>query len=363
VGRGILVAGGGLRLVVAPASGRLGEILLDVGNAVRRDQVVARIDRPDVADELAEAQSRLAELHGQNERLDAMDVHEKEVRESLTRVQVERLGQEAEFARKRIERLGARRDIVAELVSGGMMTEIERHKVDEEIERARLELEQAVLEIQQIEADTRKADFERQRERMKRGMQLEELQGTVAMLRARLERESQVVSRFDGRVVEVRAAAQTAVAAGDPILLVEPAGAEAGELEAILYVSAATGKRIQEGMEVHVSPTTVKREEFGSMVGRVSFIADVPTSRSAMLAVLSDQDLVDQFIREIGLPLQMRVALERDLRTISGYRWTSSAGPPLRISAGTLCGGEVTVEEQPPLDLVIPLVRSRLGVR
>ena len=80
-----------------------------------------------------------------------------------------------------------------------------------------------------------------------------------------------------------------------------------------------------------------------------------------MLAVLSDADLVEKFTKEIGLPLQARVTLITSPATHRGFQWTSSEGPPTRVSAGTLCRGSITVKEQRPLELVIPYIRKKLG--
>ncbi len=360
-GQGIIVAGGGLKVVVAPGTGRLTAIDVEVGDVVEIDQVVAAIDKQEIADELAEASSQLEELKRQQRSHTEFDEREEQLRDSLTAVETQRLQQTIEFSRERRERLHAKRVIVQELIAEGMMTEFDLHKIDEDLEDAQIAGEKARLEIEQLVARNREASFQRERERMGRDLKVDELEGKVSMLQSRLHRESRVTSPFAGRVVELRAAVQTTVATGDPVLLVEPVGAESSALEAILYVPASTGKRINPGMEVHVSPSTVKREEHGSILGEVVFIADVPTSTSAMLAVLADKDLVEHFTHEIGVPLQMRVSLATSPDTISGFRWTSSQGPPTRVSAGTPCRGSVTVKEQRPIELVIPFLKKQLG--
>jgi HlyD family secretion protein len=197
---------------------------------------------------------------------------------------------------------------------------------------------------------------------MKRKFEIDELKGRIAVLEHRRDRESQVISKFDGTVVEVRAAAQTTVNVGDPILLVQPEDATAQGLEAILYVSAGTGKRVQVGDDVHIAPSTVKREEHGSMNGVVTFISEVPTGEAAMMAVLKDKQMVQKFIQEIGLPRMAKVALTTNDNTISGYDWTSADGPPVTISAGTLCTGTVMVETQRPISLVIPTIKKKLNL-
>jgi HlyD family secretion protein len=364
-GQGIIVTGGGLQVVVAEGSGRLSEILVEVDGTVTRDQVVARIDKHDIQAELRELTSQRLQLESQFDEHLRFDEREEEAQRNLEKADIDRLEQTKTFAVQRGQRLEARREIVRGLVADGNMTEIDLQDIEEQIEDAGMEHEKARLEIEQIRAKNREASVRRERERLKREFQIDELKGRIAVLQHRHDRESQVISKFAGTVVEVRAAEQTAVNAGDPILLIQPAESTAQQLEAIVYVSAATGKRVKEKMDVHISPRDVKREEFGSMLGTVQLISDVPTSKSAMLAVLADEDMVNKFTREMGLVYQMEVSLEPalpDEPTVSGYRWTSSVGPPVTISAGTLCTATVTVKRQRPISLVIPTVKKVLDL-
>jgi len=68
-------------------------------------------------------------------------------------------------------------------------------------------------------------------------------------------------------------------------------------------------------------------------------------------------DLMDK-----GPLLRVDVALAEDPETPSGYRWSSSTGPPLQITSGTLASGSVIVRESRPIDLVIPKIRENLGL-
>lgn len=368
-GRGIIVVGGGLKVVVSPGKGRLRSIDIEVDDLIEPGDIVGTISQQNLQDELDEARSRLLELQAQNVTHLEFDEREESLQASLATVDRKRLQQTIDFAGHRIERLRTRHEIVQDLLTGGMMTEIDLHEVEQDIETASLDREKARLEIQQLEARDENATFQRQRERMKRENEVERLQSTSDLLAGRLSRESQVVSQVAGRVVEIRAALQTEVDIGDAILLVEPTGSDVGGLEAILYVSAATGKRVKvktddngEEMVVHISPSTVKREEYGSMLGVVSYVAKVPTSKPAMEARLGDKDLAETLTQEIGLPLEIRVVLIRSDQTLSGYRWTTSDGPPTVITAGTLCSGSVTIRTQRPVELLIPFIKKRLGL-
>ncbi len=361
-GPGIIVVGGGLKVVVSPGTGRLSDIRVNTDEEVALDQIVAHIDQPDLEIELAETRRQLAEMSRQHEQLDALDAEEERRQADLSQVETDRLRKIIVFAGERVARLKARRAIVEKLVTREMMTEIDLHDIDEQVETATLEGEKSALDIAQLEARDSNAAFQRQRDRMKRALDLEALQGKITMLQSRFDHESQVRSPIAGTVVEVRAALHNAVKTGDPLFLIEPAESAAEELEAILYVSAATGKRIKEGMSVHISPTTFRREEYGSMVGEISYVSPVPTTKLRMVAVLADQDLVETFTREIVTPLETRVRLVGDTATFSGYRWTSSEGPQARVTVGTLCRGSVTVKRQRPFELLVPYLVKKLGV-
>jgi HlyD family secretion protein len=354
-GQGILVAGDGLKLVVAPGAGRLTDIMVNVGERIEENQVVALINKHDIVEQLEEAQDKLGDLRSQDESLRAFETQEEMIQKNLAMDETAKLEATIAFANIRLEQLAVYKERIEEQVERGYMIEIDVHRVDEEIESVRAIKQQAELRVEELVAVTTRSKLDRDRAQLKRALAIEELEGRITRLTSRLDLQSKVRSRFAGRVVEVRVAVQTAVAFGEPILVVEPEGAT--ELEAILYVSAVTGKNIKEGDEVQLQPSTVKREEYGSMKGIVRSISDVPTSKSAMLAHLSgDHDLVDKFVSEIGLPLEMHVSLTRS-NTYSGYAWTTDLGPPATVSAGTLCSGSVTVDRQTPISLVIPILR------
>jgi HlyD family secretion protein len=147
------------------------------------------------------------------------------------------------------------------------------------------------------------------------------------------------------------------VSPGTPVLSVEVLSED---LMAVLFVPASAGKKVQRGMAVQVSPSTVKREEYGSILGRVVWVAEFPSTTRGMTRLLGNEALVTKLMAE-GPPIQVNVALIRDPATPTGYRWSSSRGPSLKISSGTLASGDVVVKEDRPIALVIPTLREKLG--
>jgi HlyD family secretion protein len=52
------------------------------------------------------------------------------------------------------------------------------------------------------------------------------------------------------------------------------------------------------------------------------------------------------------------VELERDKATPSGFRWSSSRGPDLKINGGTLAQADIELRGLPLLSLVVPPLRQ-----
>ena len=144
---------------------------------------------------------------------------------------------------------------------------------------------------------------------------------------------------------------------GTPVVAIEP---EETGLEAIVYVPADRGKNILPGMEARIEPNTIKREEFGAMIGKVVAVSAFPVSPEGMATVLHNDALVRRFSQQ-GVSYAVSVRFERDPANVSGYLWSSGAGPPAHLTSGTLVRAEVTTREQPPIDLIVPVMR-RLGI-
>ena len=133
------------------------------------------------------------------------------------------------------------------------------------------------------------------------------------------------------------------------------------QLEGIMYISEADGKKIQPGMKLDVVPSSVRREEFGSMVGTVQSVSEYPASAVGIMTVLGNEQLVQRLMRN-GAPYTVYVALQSDAKSANGFAWTSGKGPAAPIVSGTLCSAEVAVEKRRPLGMVIPFLKRTVGM-
>ena len=170
-------------------------------------------------------------------------------------------------------------------------------------------------------------------------------------LQQQLAQASQVISAVSGQVVEVKAAKGDFLRAGTPLVSIKT-GEEGGKLAAVLYVSAEEGKKLTPGMELHISPSTVRSEEYGFLVGKITSVSEYPVTTEKMQQVLGSKELVQKFSKDPnGAPIEVRAELIPD-KTASGYLWTSLTGPSQKILGGTVCSASVVVKRQRPITMV-----------
>jgi multidrug efflux pump subunit AcrA (membrane-fusion protein) len=172
---------------------------------------------------------------------------------------------------------------------------------------------------------------------------------------------ARVVSPYSGRVMEIRSIEGSVVNSGTPIISLEALDRQSNKLEAIIYLPAADGKKIQPNMPVEVTPSTVKRQDYGFIPGRIVSVSQFPATKQGMIRTLGSEELSDQFINSArGAIIEIRAILAEDPNSASGYRW-SSKGPEITIENGTPFSAKIVTERRRPISLVIPLFKEWLS--
>ncbi|HEX5914770.1 MAG TPA: HlyD family efflux transporter periplasmic adaptor subunit [Rubrobacter sp.] len=172
----------------------------------------------------------------------------------------------------------------------------------------------------------------------------------VVHVRTEAGAEVNVVTLFGGSVVDIAIGKGMYLDRGQQVAVVEVANKP---LEAVFFVPAEQGKQLEKGMQAHVSPSTARAEEYGYLQGIVSSVSQFPVTEGDMLRLLEDQSLVDALRTEED-QLEVTVELVGDPSTPSGFKWSSSLGPPFPLTHATLCTATFVLGEQHPVDLIFP---------
>ena len=358
-GDGILISGGGrVADAVSGAAGRLSSVAVSVGDHVSKGQPIAAIIQTDIE-----------QRH--NDAVQVFHEREREYADLVSRIGNELAIKAQNFAKleaafnqvikatnQRIEYLAGDVKTLEDMLGRGYATRraVEDRRRDlSDAEQRKEDTQNEILKLR-----TQKTDLEAQRERERQQAEftLNEARRQMDATAGMLNQDTRVISPIAGRILEIKVSPGSVLTVGTPVAAIEGDGET---LEALVYIPADRGKSIRLGMQVHLEPSTVKREEFGTMIGTVTAISDFPMTPQGMAAVLHNETLVNRFSRD-GAPYAATVRLEPDATTTSGYRWAVGKGPSIRLTSGTLIRGEITTRQQRPLDLVVPLIKHLTGI-
>jgi HlyD family secretion protein len=190
-------------------------------------------------------------------------------------------------------------------------------------------------------------------------VKLDQLKKELNNLQSSIQTQYTIVAPEDCKVVSVKVSKGDVVTAGTAIASVAKTGSDVKALEAVIYVPVSDGKKIKEGMNVKIYPTTVTKEEYGYMKGTVTKVPEYPVSNESVMDTLGNESLAQELTGK-GAPLEVRVDLVVDESTVSGYAWSSKKGAGDNVQNGTLCSAAVVVDEQSPASMVIPLLKKKI---
>lgn len=356
-GSGIIMSSGGIREVEVLGSGVVERLAVTEGDLVDVGDLIAVIGQPQISQQVDQARERLRLLEEERVTRQRFTTANTEL-ESGT-LDREALDQERQIvvAQERISWLEGRVEAEREARALGLITEGTVQNTVQLLEASRGELNGLHLQLQNN--DLRRLLLENRSVETMDQMdeRIREAERTLQSLTLELERTSIVLSPYRGYVREFRTDVGQLTTAGQAIVSLEMVDAP---LHAVIFIPTE-GKRIQPGMEAHVAPATVRREEYGFMIGEVSFVSAQPATPAGMRRTLNN-DILVQELSAFGAPFVVEVSLERDEATVSGFRWSSRRGPPVSVESGMSVSVDVVVARRRPISLVLPIFRNALGL-
>lgn len=357
-GKGILISQGG-RVVAAmsPAAGQIDALLVRLGDTVAEGQPIARVAQLDVRTKLDNARILLAEQTAERDRIRQGHDRERALLAANQAQQRKALEQSIAASGEQAEWLSTRLSDTANLVRQGIMPRTQVQGIQTDLAKARQQQADSRVSLAKLKAEENDMALRHGRELADAEAKLSTTLRDIRELETRLDRDTQVLAPAAGRVTELRAPTGTVVASGAVVAGIETAGAT---LEAVAYIPTKHGKMLVPGMKVRIAPDNVRREEHGTLLGVVRSVSAFPSSRESMVAVLQNDALATEFAKD-GAPYEARVELLPG-DTASGYAWSSRQGPPLRLVSGTTLAVDVTVREQRPAALIVPLLRKATGL-
>ncbi len=416
-GQGVLVYPGRVTSVQSAAAGQVVAINVKVGDVIKKGQILATINQTELQNQLQQQRTKLTQLDAQNQGANLLQSSRQQ--QELRTLEQQRLSLENRLVQtqnltpvlkgtgllaleqQKQSLLQSRRE--AQSISPIQKSIYERLKkvqaegaVSEEmVLQKQQDYRQNLLKISEVDAQLRDLEVKRvetqkayrdnlgqinelnsqlqelktrekaQREQDNQSMknrenEIQEVKRNISQLEVQFNQNGQIVSQYNGRVLEISAGDGQIVTAGAPIITVQ-ASEGSGKLVGLTFFPVAEGKKIRKGMKVQITPTTVERERFGGIISKITDVSAFPISKEGALNIIGNSDVVQSLV-STGPQIQVSAELTPDKSTFSGYKWSSSKGPQLQVSSGTTTTVRVTIEERAPITFVFPILKSATGV-
>jgi HlyD family secretion protein len=335
-GDGILINEAGVSEVKTSFSGRLNGLLAEVGDTIQQGQIIATVEQLDKGFEI----KRLEIQHREIQKKYTWLLENKAIE---TRRKA--IGERKAFHSKTTMSIDAIENalLTDTLLYDSLVNE------KEELEKEVTIIHEELMELENY-SEARLLEMK---------SRLLELQSEIIYKKNILKLQSEIYCPYSGVVTEVMLNNGDVFSNSTSILTLENADYNKDELIALIYVNAHQGNRVKVGMQVYVSPSTIKAEEYGYLEGEVTYVSRYPSTYQGMNRVLRNEKTVEALSVD-GLPLAIEVKLKVDSNAFSGYRWTSSQGPRTAVVSGILANARILIESKAPITLVIPSLAESL---
>jgi HlyD family secretion protein len=359
-GKGVLLVENGLiyNAVAPPGGGRVSTIPVESGKIVKKGDVLAILERPDLLEKIQLQKNYVDKLKKEQVELRETADRELKARHSYIEQQKNVITNTLQNEQKNLKDIQDLLTLKEANFKKGLVVWQDIESTRRDFYGAKDRIEQ--LQVQFTQLTTQEDDFKEQwRQRLKDKDLLilgEELK--LSTMQSELNVSKNVTSPVDGIVISVNTSLGKMVPDGGSVATITSLGEG---LDALIFMLPKDGERVFKDMDALVAPVTIIKEEYGSMRGRVLNVSEFPEAAETITAVLHNEELTKQFIAQ-GAPTAVRIRIERDTSTYSGYKWSSSDGPDKKISPGTLAEARITVKEQPPITLIVPAFKKLFGI-
>jgi len=359
-GDGIIIGAGGVLDLASETEGRVNRFLVQPGDEIHQGQVIAVIEQPDLEMANSNAKARLAESTEALSELESQQAREKTSKLAQFAERHKLIEQKRQFTADRLSWLSEKEKDDKRLFDRQLIPRQAYIDTEVAINEARQQLSTLDTDARQLKFEEDSFGAGQEHQLLDGKTRLAEVTRELGTVSERLGRDTEVRSPYDGRIVELKVNPGDVVTKAMPLAGMLPLGSDDGSgLRAVLFSSPADGKKVRPGMDVQIEPSTVRKEEFGFIIGKVVEVAEIPSTSQGMMRVLKNSRLVDALSGK-SAPFQIVVELQRSDKTPSGFRWSSSTGPKIRINSGTPCSAEVAVRYQRLISLAIPAMEQLL---
>jgi len=354
---GVLL-GGEIHEVVATSQGQLTSLNVNIGDKINEGDIIASIEQPELFQQIEEVKASLKEREFDLQQLLSYGNQDTRLQGQLVQQQRSSIDLQTQTANKNLEFLSNQLATEKDLLRQGLITNSQVVNTQQQIEGAKNSIESLKSQMVQTSSQKLNIGFDLQQKININNQRIAENERRLKHLQERYDIQTNIRSSYGGEVLEVLTDAGVIVGQGTPLFKLKNQNQIAGDkLRGVLYILSQDGKKIKEGMEALVVPSTVQPQEYGFMKGKITYVSDFPITQKGMMMTVKNDQLVQGLLSR-GALFEVYVEFEKDEEAFSGFKWTSAQGPHIAINEGTSCMGKITVKSEPPATMVVPALKK-----
>ncbi|MEM6404967.1 MAG: NHLP bacteriocin system secretion protein, partial [Cyanobacteria bacterium P01_D01_bin.116] len=120
-----------------------------------------------------------------------------------------------------------------------------------------------------------------------RKKEIQDTERLIAQLKLQLKNSSQILSDYTGTVLEITAKPGQQLEPGAGIGTIAQQESSA-KLVNVAFLPVSEGKKIKSGMSLQITPSNVKREEFGGIEGKVTKVSAFPITQKGAASLIGN---------------------------------------------------------------------------
>ncbi len=355
---GVLL-GGEIHEVVATSQGQLISLDVHIGDIVKEGDIIATVEQPELFQQIEKGKASLKEREFDLQQLISFGNQDTRLQNELIRREHNTIELQIESETKNLNFLRNQLEAEKGLLRQGLITRSQVANTEQQIASSNNSIESLKRRKVQTSSQQLNIDFDIKQRTNIAKQQIAEIERNLKHLQERYDIQTNIRSSYSGEVVEVLSEAGIVVGQGTPLFKLKNQNqiSDDGKLRGVLYIPSQDGKKIKEGMEALVVPSTVQPQEYGFMKGKVTYVSDFPITQKGMMMTVKNDQLVSGLL-SMGALFEVYVEFEEDKEAFSGFKWTSAQGPEVAINEGTSCMGKITVKTEPPAAIVVPALKK-----
>ncbi len=356
-GVGVLISPGNVKDVQAQGSGQIISVNVSSGDTLEVGTIVAEVQQLMKQQSVDQARENYEEIKLTNTQ--TREVNSKRFNERLESLnrQAELIKQSRRLSQSVHDATQERFDSMTDLVKEGLASKDQILGARSALVESQTKMSNYDVQLQGLELEREQATQDYLQNDFQLNSQIADARRNLDRLELDFESNRFVRSGVAGRVLEIKSSPGRIVSYGTPILSVETVGVSE-EIVNLCFFPVKDGKRIREGMEILITPTTVKRERYGGMIGEVTDVSSFPISREAAINIVGSKELTGSLMSK-GALIEVKATMMPNTNSdaINPFKW-SSKDPPVPISQGMVTMNRIAIENRAPITYVMPLLRS-----